>query len=118
MPPLAVLVTNHSVLPLQRNLLMVCLCLKVDSQTSLSRSIIAPTVRIVTTDGITTLEQLSALPDLTTNQRLGIKYFSEFEEKIPREEVTRLWVCARDHEAAYYRIELLIVYYEYYDVNR
>jgi hypothetical protein len=45
------------------------------------------------TEGITTLEQLSKLPSLNANQRLGVKYFAEFEQKIPRNEVAQLWVC-------------------------
>eukprot|EP00043_Microstomoeca_roanoka_P012925 m.125697 g.125697 ORF g.125697 m.125697 type:complete len:359 (+) comp15626_c6_seq2:160-1236(+) len=37
--------------------------------------------------GITTLEELEKQPDLTATQRIGLKYYKDLEERIPREEV-------------------------------
>eukprot|EP01113_Clastostelium_recurvatum_P048990 TRINITY_DN9008_c0_g1_i1.p1 TRINITY_DN9008_c0_g1~~TRINITY_DN9008_c0_g1_i1.p1 ORF type:complete len:458 (-),score=105.39 TRINITY_DN9008_c0_g1_i1:51-1424(-) len=47
-------------------------------------------------DGITTIEQLKLVPGLTHQQKLGIKYFHDFEARIPRNEVTLLGKIVRD----------------------
>ncbi|CAG8449536.1 12003_t:CDS:10 [Ambispora leptoticha] len=40
--------------------------------------------------GYTSIEDLAKDPDLNQNQRLGIKYFHDFEKTIPREEMAEL----------------------------
>ncbi|CCH44175.1 DNA nucleotidylexotransferase [Wickerhamomyces ciferrii] len=39
-------------------------------------------------DGLRTLEDVSQKPDLTSNQTLGLKYYDEWLERIPRDECT------------------------------
>ena len=48
--------------------------------------------------GITSLDQLwNNLEKLTSAQRIGLKYFEDFEQRIPRSEIRKI-VCSRGSE--------------------
>ena len=42
------------------------------------------------TQGLRTLEEVKEKVSLTANQKVGMKYFDEFDERMQREEVSRI----------------------------
>ena len=45
---------------------------------------------MINSKGFRTIEDLKAKPNLTRQQTIGLKYHSEFQQRIPRDEVAKI----------------------------